>query len=60
MFTEPPNSAWTEQVILKIHKPEMTSKVKKCEEVLNTSLQHYLWSSSPTVTEADHASLAQG
>lgn len=37
MFTEPLNSAWTEQVILKIPKREMTSKVKQCEEVLSTS-----------------------
>lgn len=29
MFTEPPKSAWTEQVILEIHKWEMTSKMKK-------------------------------
>lgn len=59
MFTEPPNSAWTEQVILKIHKPEMTSKVKKCDEVLSTSVQLYLWLSSPTLLEADHASPVQ-
>lgn len=60
MFTEPPNPAWTEQVILTIHKWEMTSKAKKCEEVHSTSLQLYLWLSSPTVMEADHASLVQG
>lgn len=60
MFTEPLNSAWTEQVILKIHKREMTSKVKQCEEVLSTSPQLYLRLSSPTVMEADHASLVQG
>lgn len=60
MFSEPPNSAWTEQVILKIHKREMTSEVKKCEGVLSTSLQLYLWLSSPTLLEADHASLVQG
>lgn len=60
MLIEPPNSAWTEQVILKIHKQEMTSKLRKCEEVLNTSLQLYLWLSSATLMEAGHASLVQG
>lgn len=59
MFTEPPNFAWTELGTLNTWKPEMSSKVKMCEEVLSISLQLYLRLSNPTVLEADHAS-AQG